>query len=646
MKKKNYIFTLASVTLLSMTSCVDWLDQEPMSNVTTGSYFTRASEFEDAANYLYNQVQGYNSKSNYELFDCGTDLSYLYDTELSGNDGAPTTDECYKNPYTYLRHVNNLLTQAEKYQGTESIDVPVGIAHFFRAWWHFNLLQRFGGITLALEAPNTTSDIVWGPRNSRYEVIFSILSDLEKAQQLLETTTKSSTGNDGSVTIEAVCAFKARVCLFEGTWEKYNGRGADDGTNGDGVSTGAGIAMPADYPSVDDLLTMARTEAAKFVDGGIYANEYSLWMECENHTIDAYDCMSYYYLFALEEADSNPYGVTKASNNEAIFRKCYDYALQVYGNQNLSHSEPCGGSRKLMDMYLCSDGLPINISGLFQGYNGFDSEFQNRDARMIASFKQIGHSYWSSNNEYGKPADYSMAPDEDPANNGGIYSPTLTSYSAGVYNGQFGYAGRKFCQERERPTTQESADLMLIRLPEMLMVYAEAVMELDGGISDADLNKTVNVIRKRAHIADLTNALVDTYGLEMIEEIRRERTLELWGEGFRRLDLCRWGIAEEELSRPVCTYYVSYEGVPTQIATDDRPGHPGEKMYDASVWQGRIVESEMPQSSYTAGMPTVKAGCLIVDAVNNRNFSKKNYLQPIPTDEIKLNNNLKQNPQW
>lgn len=160
------------------------------------------------------------------------------------------------------------------------------------------------------------------------------------------------------------------------------------------------------------------------------------------------------------------------------------------------------------------------------------------------------------------------------------------------------------------------------------------------------MNKTVNVIRKRAHIADLTNALVDTYGLEMIEEIRRERTLELWGEGFRRLDLCRWGIAEEELSRPVCTYYVSYEGVPTQIATDDRPGHPGEKMYDASVWQGRIVESEMPQSSYTAGMPTVKAGCLIVDEVNNRNFSKKNYLQPIPTDEIKLNNNLKQNPQW
>ena len=45
-------------------------------------------------------------------------------------------------------------------------------------------------------------------------------------------------------------------------------------------------------------------------------------MECVDHAIQDYQKMSYYYLFALEESDSNPYGVTKASNNEAIFRKC------------------------------------------------------------------------------------------------------------------------------------------------------------------------------------------------------------------------------------------------------------------------------------------------------------------------------------
>ena len=225
MKTKKYILILASALTLSATSCVGWLDQEPLSNVTTGAYFNNASDFESAANYLYSHLQGYNK--NYSIFDNGTDLNYLHNAELSGNNGAPKSDDYYKNPYTYLRHVNNLLLQAESYGGGD-IDQPIGTAYFFRAWWHFNLLQRYGGITLALQIPQTNSDFVWGGRNSRYEVISSILSDLNQAQELLKAKTKSSTGNDGSVTLEAICAFKARVCLYEATWEKYNGRGADE----------------------------------------------------------------------------------------------------------------------------------------------------------------------------------------------------------------------------------------------------------------------------------------------------------------------------------------------------------------------------------------------------------------------------------
>ena len=180
----------------------------------------------------------------------------------------------------------------------------------------------------------------------------------------------------------------------------------------------------------------------------------------------------------------------------------------------------------------------------------------------------------------------------------------------------------------------------------MLLTYAEATVELGGQISDADLDKTVNVIRRRAHIANLTNTLVSSHGLDMKEEIRRERTLELYGEGFRRYDLCRWGIAEAELGRPICTYYASYQGVPTEIATEDKPGYPGTKMYDPSVWATHTVTAEMSQSVYTAGMPTVKPGALITEPESDRNFSKKNYLQPIPTDQIVLNGELKQNPQW
>lgn len=422
-----------------------------VSFVTTGSYFKNASEFKDAAYNLYSQTPGYTNNYNPTLFDQGTDLSSATNAELSGASGAPISDDHYKNPYKNLRHVNNLLKQAEAYSGGD-IDPYVGTAYFYRAYWHFFLLQRFGGVTLALDVPATNSDFVWGPRNSRYEVVSSILTDLNEAQRLLTNTTKESTGNDGSITIEVVSAFKARVCLFEGTWEKYNGRGTQDVTNGDGISAGAGAAMPSDYPSVEQLLTMAKTEAAKFVAGGIYANEYALWMQCEDHDMDAYDRQSYFYLFALEEADSNPYGATKASNDEAIFRKCFDFAQQVYDGANLTHSNPCAGSRKLMDMFLCSDGLPIHKSPLFQGYHGFDDEFKNRDARMAAGFKQPGHYYWCANAEFGQPAKYNMEPADDPDNLNGVCAPVLM-----VWGG--GYSGRKYTQERDRATYQESADI-------------------------------------------------------------------------------------------------------------------------------------------------------------------------------------------
>ena len=172
----------------------------------------------------------------------------------------------------------------------------------------------------------------------------------------------------------------------------------------------------------------------------------------------------------------------------------------------------------------------------------------------------------------------------------------------------------------------------------MLLTYAEAVYELNGNIDNSILDKTINVIRKRAHIADLTNELVNNYGLDMLEEIRRERAIELIGEGFRFSDLCRWGIAEQEINRPRCSYYISVNGQPNELGQST--------YYDPSQFTTYITDEEEAQSVYTEGVPTLKAGALIMEKVNNRVFSRKNYLQAIPLDEIALNSNLKQNPNW
>lgn len=74
---------------------------------------------------------------------------------------------------------------------------------------------------------------------------------------------------------------------------------------------------------------------------------------------------SYYYLFNLEGTDSNPAGLDKSSNKESIFRSVYD-AVNRKSNTNLTHTAPAGMTRKLMDMYLCTDGLPVHLSPNFK----------------------------------------------------------------------------------------------------------------------------------------------------------------------------------------------------------------------------------------------------------------------------------------
>ena len=132
--------------------------------------------------------------------------------------------------------------------------------------------------------------------------------------------------------------------------------------------------------------------------------------------------------------------------------------------------------------------------------------------------------------------------------------------------------------------------------------------------------------------------------LDFLGEIRRERALELYGEGSRLNDLCRWGIAEAELAgENRCGAYLEYEGTDSYLKTlinpiDNKP------VYEPSGYVGKINEKEI-RYSY-AGLTSTKPGAIIVEQAANRKFTLKNYLLPIPTDQIKLNPQILQNPQW
>jgi hypothetical protein len=296
----------------------------------------------------------------------------------------------------------------------------------------------------------------------------------------------------------------------------------------------------------------------------------------------------------------------------------------------------------MMDMYLCTDGLPVQHSAVFQGYATMTSEFQNRDLRLKGFVSEPLKRYWGWGLAVdGGGAQYGVAFENSGVVFNYTYVPSLESPGGGR---NVGYQGRKFITEyRLRETRDESYNYPQIRLAEVMLIYAEATCELgNGSISDADLNLSINKIRARAGVAPLTAALIAPYPtLTMLGEIRRERAIELEGENFRFDDLKRWNIAPQELNKNLCLCYVTG----TEYETAINPKNPTKKIYTASAFPYGVTTSEQASSSY-AGIATTKAGALIFDAASNHTWTLKNYVDPIPSNEITLNPALLQNPGW
>ena len=407
-------------------------------------------------------------------------------------------------------------------------------------------------------------------RNDRGEVIDFIIQDLREAIAKLP----EASPENGRINKYVAYSFISRVALYEGTWQKFRG------------NTVRG----------KELCDVAAEAAKEVINSGRY----------ELFAPSALGTMAYKYLFTLEDAQSTPVpGLTKASNKEYIFYRRHDNDLSRF-NINITHGAVANAAlinRKFVNMYLCSDGLPIEKSPKFQGYSTMNSEFQNRDNRMSNSFLQNGEKYWV-NDPGSSRIDWKGMEGED-AKSALTMRPTFGS----------GYQNKKWGTEREVIDYYEGYDFPIIRYAEVLLNYVEAVYERDNAISDSDLDLSLNLVRLRVNpeMPKLSNTLVNSNGLDMREEIRRERTVELYFEGFRIDDLKRWKTAETEMPKDILG--IKWEGTEFQTA-----------------WG---TESNRARNA---------DGCLIMES--GRAWSEKNYLHPLPTDQLQLNPKLGQNPGW
>ena len=317
--------------------------------------------------------------------------------------------------------------------------------------------------------------------------------------------------------------------------------------------------------------------SAKLIDSG----EYGLFTDKGED--------SYKYLFILEGDDSREVILAR---RYYIQRVHHNWTRELWFNAMIP-------TKNLADQYLSKDGLPIGKSSLFQGYNTLSSEFQDRDPRMGMTFIVPGSTIFFE---------------------GGIWQPTYPGFT-GTNATQTGYMLRKFLGENlDAAQFRSDYDFKEFRYGEILLILAEALYEKNGSISDAELDKTINRLRARVDMPELTNSFVTANGLDMLQEIRRERTVELAFEGFRRDDLRRWKIAETVLPQ-------SLRGI---------------------KFVGTEYQSRYPELIPGQDIQVDNEGFIVTDPAAARRFvSPKNYFYPLPSQQVQLSNGtLVQNEGW
>lgn len=323
---------------------------------------------------------------------------------------------------------------------------------------------------------------------------------------------------------------------------------------------------------------------AKFHSYGDYKKHLTLAVAAAKSVIDSKEHSLFANYFTMFQI-----GGEGRQNRENILVKQYgvsiaDNVLTHNSARNLENGS-ASPTKSLVDSYLMTDGLPTTKSKLYKAPVVSTDVFVNRDERLGATIMKTGDAY------IGSAPVFNIA-------------PLVFQFT--------GFCSRKYFNIDDWTNQRSYIDGILIRYAEVLLNYAEAQFELTESISDADLELSINPLRTRGKIAKLTNAFVTTNGLTMRDEIRRERRVELAVEGFRYWDLIRWKTAENELVKPIL----------------------GNFFFKTEF--GTATTVKLTADNYI----------LVQDASFRKFNPAKDYLWPLPVNEIGLNPALKQNPGW
>ncbi len=575
MKKFIIIITLG----LGLASCD--LNQLPLDSVSPETFFKTENDLLLYTNSFYNMLPGAEDVYNEDVDNI---IKNSLRDELQGTRVVPTSGGGWS--WGNLRNINYFLVNSYKCPDANAVARYNGLARFFRAYFYFGMVKRFGDVPwYSTPIESNDNEMLTKGRDPRTMVMDSVMADIDYAIANLGTSK-----NVNTVTRWTALALKSRIALYEGTFRKYH--------------------TEFNLPDAD-----------KFLDASIAASEdliknsgYTLYTDTP--------ATAYQKLFASDNAIAD----------EVILARAFSDELQVYHNLNYytmtaSYGKP-GLEKKLVNSYLMADGSRFTD---VQGYDKmqFAEEVKNRDPRLAQTIRTPG---------YTRIGETTKLVQE--------FGATTT-----------GYQLIKFVSEPKWDTfNKDITDMPIFRYAEVLLNYAEAKAER-GVLTQADLDISVKLTRDRVGMPNISLAAANTdpdpylaaqyknvtgTNKGVILEIRRERRIELVMENyFRWDDLIRWkeghlltqvfkgmyfpGPGEFDLDADGDTDLIIYEGT--------KPG--------VNNVQLLKLGSEILLENGNKG------GNIMVNSHINKKFDEtRDYLYPIPQQELLLNTNLKQNPNW
>lgn len=577
--KKITIFL--SAIIIFATSCQDdFLERYPLGELSPNTFFSSEKDFRLYLNSLYGSMVPRAQSIYMESVD--NIVKSTVSDELTGQRVVPTSGGGWS--WGDLRKINYFLANYNNNGVNPTIAQPyVGEARFFRAWFYFEKVKRFGDVPWYSEPIETNDDdLLYKGRDPRTLVMDSVMADLDYA--IAHMTAKPSIDK---ATKWTALALKSRVGLFEGTFRKYH--------------------PEFNLPNADRFLQESVEASAQLINEGPYAIQMG---DPDKVYLD---------LFASLDANKK----------EFILARKYDADLAVYHNVNsyARQGDKAGLEKTFVNSYLMKDGSRFTDQ-LFYETMEFYEETQDRDPRLAQTIRTPGYKRIGEDNvslpHFGQS----------------VTGYQLAKFVSGIENDAYG---------------RSHNDIPIFRYAEVLLNYAEAKAEL-GTLTQADLDQSINVLRERVDMPDLNmseaNADPDPYLMQkythvsgnnagVLLEIIRERGIELVMEGFRWDDILRWkegniltrqfygmyfpGVGEYDLDGDGAVDVVIYEG--------DKPANEGLQYLKL----GADIELEDGANG---------GRVLVSPHIFKKWDESKDYLYPLPIQEMELNPNLTQNPNW